>query len=107
MVGETARAPGVKRGWLQDFFPIKSAHGTVAGVGVMVREIAVPLASQAGGKQAFATPEHLLESGKECFRMVRAEDANAVGLDRLGHRLRTRAVKRLAQIHKMRRAAGR
>lgn len=37
--GETPKAPGVQRYWLESWYPVHSNSGTVAGVGVIVTEI--------------------------------------------------------------------
>lgn len=50
--GETSRAPGVEHRWIEDFYPLRAADGTVRAVGGIVREVTESRRAEEAQRQA-------------------------------------------------------
>jgi PAS domain S-box-containing protein len=77
--GETAKAPGVRRDWLEHFHPVRSETGDVVGVGVICEEVTARRAAERRLSAVMAELSRTLH----LFRVaLRAADVTAFAMDR-------------------------
>jgi PAS domain S-box-containing protein len=90
VAGETPKAPGVERHWLENVYPVRDASGWVLGVGVVVIEITDLKRTQADLEKERALLRAVMEQMPSGLSVVDAATGNVVLFNRraeeiLGH----------------------
>jgi PAS domain S-box-containing protein len=76
--GETPKAPGVTRQWVEHFFPVRGADGTTLGLGVVAEEVTERRAVEAARQRAVRRTERLADAAAGLARALTTEEVAAV-----------------------------
>jgi PAS domain S-box-containing protein len=82
--GETAKAPGVERVWIEDYYPVKRADGAVAYVGAIVREVTEQVRAQEAlraSEERFRVAQELSLDAFTIFRAVRNDRGRVIDFE--------------------------
>ncbi len=78
--GETAKSPGRERIWIEDYYPVKRPEGTVAYVGVIVREVTEEMRAQEALRESEERFRVAQELSLDAFTILQAlrDDADSI-----------------------------
>ena len=74
IVGETPKAPGVRRQWVEHFFPVRTPDGTTLGLGVVAQEVTEQRAVEAARQRAVRRTELLAGAAAGLSRALTVDD---------------------------------
>jgi PAS domain S-box-containing protein len=95
--GTTRKLPGVVRTWVEDYYPLRGAHGEVIAVGAIVREITEQKRLEARERLLTHELQHRLKNTFAMIKALASQTARGATslpdyLDRFGERIRALAV---------------